>query len=173
MSASVAVADGNRPVTSTVMNTADAVYSTVLVATDGSVRAQIAVERAAALAANLHATLITVSVVQAPVVSVSIGALGVDALTALAHQRRQTADRAVRAAAATAGSYGVVTTPVVRSGDPAQQTIAVADEINAGVIVVGDCGLDPAGHYVLSSVPAALALHARHHDLLVVRTTPP
>ena len=51
-----------------------------------------------------------------------------------------------------------------------QQIIAVAEETHAATIVVGDRGLDPASHYVLSSVPAAVALHAKRHDILVVRT---
>jgi hypothetical protein len=54
----------------------------------------------------------------------------------------------------------VATTPLVRIGDPAQQIIAVTDEMNAASIVVGDRGLDPAGHYVLNSIPAAIALRA-------------
>lgn len=62
------------------------------------------------------------------------------------------------------------TTPLIRTGDPAQQIIAVADETQADTIVVGDRGLDPGGHYVLNSIPAAIVVHAKQHDVLVVRT---
>jgi nucleotide-binding universal stress UspA family protein len=40
----------------------------------------------------------------------------------------------------------------------AQQINAVSDEMHADTIVVGDRGLDSTGHYVLSSIPAAIAL---------------
>jgi hypothetical protein len=55
-------------------------------------------------------------------------------------------------------------------GTDGTQRAHIADEVHAATIVVGDRGLNPAGHYVLDSVPAAVALHAKHHDVLIVRT---
>src|SRR5262245_22622475 len=151
----------------------DTMDRTVLVGTDGSARAQVAVDRAAALAASVHAQLIVLSVVQPPVVTVPLGPLGVDAIVAVGHRRRDEAEQAVRAAALAAAACGVDTTSLVRIGDPARQIIAAADEAHAATIVVGDRGLDPAGYYVLDSVPAAIAMHAKHHDVLIVRTAAP
>jgi nucleotide-binding universal stress UspA family protein len=144
--------------------------TTVLVGTDGTPRAQIAVDRAAALAASTQASLIVLSVVQAPAITTPMGPRGIDAVTAVHRQCRHDAEQALHVRALAAEALGVHTTSLVRTGDPAQQIIAVADEMHAATIVVGDRGLDPAGHYVLDSIPAAIAMRAKQHDVLVVRT---
>jgi len=144
--------------------------ATVLVGTDGSPRAQIAVERATALAASVQARLIVLSVVQPPLITTRLGPLGSNAIVASLRRRREGAEAAARAGAHTAEACGVHATPLVRTGDPARQIIAVADEVHAATIVIGDRGLDPAGHYVLDSVPATVAMHAKQHDVLIVRT---
>jgi nucleotide-binding universal stress UspA family protein len=146
------------------------VQTTILVGTDGTARAEIAVDRAAALAASTKARLVVLSVVQPPAITSPLGPRGIDAVVALDRERRQAAELAVRTGYLTAKSHGVEATLIVRTGDPAQQIIAVADETDANTIVIGDRGLEPSGPYVLSSVPASVAIHARQHDVLVVRT---
>src|SRR4029453_6514956 len=101
----------------------DVMNTTVLVGTDGMPRAQIAVDRAAALAAGRGASLIVLPVVETPAITTPLGPRGIDAVTAVHRQRRHDADRAVLAGVLSGEALGVHTTPVIRTGDPAQQII--------------------------------------------------
>jgi hypothetical protein len=102
--------------------------ATVLVGTDGTPRAQIAVERATALAASVQASLIVLSVTQPPVITTRLGPLGINAIVASVRRRREDAEAAACAGAQTE-ACGVHATPLVCTGDPAREIIAVADEV--------------------------------------------
>ena len=71
-----------------------------------------------------------------------------------------------------AATLGLVVTEHLVEGEPAAQIAHVADTIGADLIVLGSRGLDPAGRYVLGSVPERLLFDPHGHDVVVVRTTP-
>lgn len=71
-----------------------------------------------------------------------------------------------------AAEFGIESTAHLVHGDPARAIIDTADEVGADLIVVGNRGVDAAGHYVLSNVPEAVLLGAGC-DVLVVHTTDP
>jgi nucleotide-binding universal stress UspA family protein len=68
-------------------------------------------------------------------------------------------------------SAGVEVHEHLAQGEPAAQIASVADEIGADLIVIGSRGLDPAGRYVLGSVPERVVFDPHGHDVCVVRTT--
>jgi hypothetical protein len=100
--------------------------TTALVGTNGTPRAQIAVDRAATLAARTGAKLIVVSVVEAPAITTPIGRRGIEIITAVHRQRHCDTERAVLAGVHSGDALGVHTTAVIRSGDPVPTTLARA-----------------------------------------------
>ncbi|HYY44312.1 MAG TPA: universal stress protein [Actinomycetota bacterium] len=68
-----------------------------------------------------------------------------------------------------AGEYGA--TPHVVSGNPADALIDVAEQIDAGLIVVGSVGMTGARRFLIGNVPNKVTHHATR-DVLVVKTDP-
>jgi nucleotide-binding universal stress UspA family protein len=63
----------------------------------------------------------------------------------------------------------VPTDVMLREGDPSTQILAAADEVNAGVIVVGNKGMTGAKGFLLGSVPQEVSERATR-DVLIART---
>ncbi len=68
------------------------------------------------------------------------------------------------AAAAQAGVRDV--TPIARAGEPAESLIAVAEEHDADLIVIGNRGMTGASRFLLGSVPNKISHHAPCHVLI-------
>ena len=66
-------------------------------------------------------------------------------------------------------AYEVPTDVVLREGDPSTQILAAADEVNAGVIVIGNKGMTGAKGFLLGSIPQEIAERATV-DVLIART---
>jgi nucleotide-binding universal stress UspA family protein len=147
-------------------------FGSILVATDGSPTAELALERAVALASRLGAALHAVSVVpDLDVAAASTGPGG--AALAQVHQRHEEGAAAALARAETmAGEQAVPCTAHLEQGNPAACIVAVADRLGVDLVVVGSKGLNPAGHYVIGSVAEQVLLTGRDHHVLVIRTTP-
>lgn len=122
-------------------------YERILVGTDGSSTAGVAVERAVKLAA----------------------ATGAD-LTILAVGSGEKAQKVVDAAAAAHAGSGVSILPRVRSGDAASVLVEAAENEGYDLLVVGNKGMTGAARFFLGSVPNKVSHHARC-SLLIVRTT--
>ena len=60
----------------------------------------------------------------------------------------------------------------IKVGHSSNTILEYADKIGADLIVLGSRGLDPAGRYVLGSVPEKVLFDSHGHDVLVVRTAP-
>lgn len=120
-------------------------YPRVLIATDGSSTADRAARKGFEMAETIGA-------------SVTIVFVG--------HPR--TGELVTRDTIATYGG-AVPTEVVLREGKPAAQILAVADEIDAGVVVVGNKGMVGAKGFLLGSVPQEVADGSRH-DVLIART---
>lgn len=145
-------------------------YARVLVGIDGTDTSARAAARAIELAAGCGAELHLVDVVPLPALNVPVGPAAAEAIT------RRVADDDRRASAALASTqqraqaHGVATVVHLEHGDPAQAIVAAADQMAADVIVVGNRGVDGAGHYVVGNVPEKVLLSAPC-DVLVVHTT--
>lgn len=81
------------------------------------------------------------------------------------------ADAVLRQAASVAAKEGVTIEGHARLGDPAKTLVAVAAEVDADVIVVGNKGMY-GPHRLLGSVPNTVS-HTAGRDVLIVNTTLP
>jgi nucleotide-binding universal stress UspA family protein len=140
-------------------------YDTIVVGTDGSPPALHAVSHAASLAAatgaHLHIAMATPSI---PIV------VAPDMLIASADWTDATNEatrRALESAAEAAAATGVETSTHQLAGDPADALLALCDEIDADLLVVGSRGMQGARRFLLGSVLSRCAHHA-HRSVLIV-----
>jgi nucleotide-binding universal stress UspA family protein len=141
-------------------------FSTIVVGTDGSDTAAVAVEMAAQIARQNNATLHLVSVPHAPA---GVGGGGVasgdpiggDALLKAA------AERMLQRLATEIEGLDVVTHS--ESGAPATVIVRYADEVGADLIVVGSKGMQ-GKRRIIGSVPNSVAHNAGCH-VLIAKTT--
>jgi nucleotide-binding universal stress UspA family protein len=123
------------------------VYKRILVGTDGSPTAQLAVDRAAEVARQLQAEL-----------------------TVLTAMRKTTGDQLLAKERERLEPTGVAVTTKVVEKDPAT---ALIDEVEQGgydLLVVGNKGMTGVGRFFLGSVPNKVSHHVPC-SLLIVRTT--
>lgn len=127
-------------------------YSTIVVGTDGSARAALAVEKAATLADAYGSTLHVVHAYQ--------GTQG-----PIVRRAKQVADRVQGELA----DRGVDVQTHAMLGHPADAVLDLAFSCNADLIVVGNRGMSGRGR-ILGSVPNAIA-HSAHCAVLIVPTS--
>ena len=129
-------------------------YSSIVVGTDGSQTAGIAVAQAAELAAAIGAKLDIVGAYH-PVSKARVQAEAAEAPEDLqwAIGPREDVDAKLEAAAAIAREAGVSVELCPRQGDPADAILDVAEERDADLIVVGNKGMTGAKRFLLGSVP--------------------
>jgi nucleotide-binding universal stress UspA family protein len=144
-------------------------YARILVGIDGSGSASRAASQAIELAACCGAELHLVCVVPVPAVNVAVGAAGANAIAERVADDDGRAAEALRAVQQRAGEHEVATVTHLVHGEPATAIVATASEVGAGAIVVGNRGVDAAGHYLLGNVPEKVLLSAPC-DVLIVRT---
>ena len=127
-------------------------YSRIVVGTDGTDRSLIAVDHAARLAAAFTAELHVVA-----------------AASPIAKLSDASANTAAKLGHDASKRYGVRVVEHPAVGEPASVLIAVADAVDADLIVVGNTSA--AGHIrkFTGSVPSRLAHHTRR-PLLIVHT---
>jgi nucleotide-binding universal stress UspA family protein len=143
------------------------VFSKIVVGTDGSPTADIAVDRAVALARLSGATLHIVHAYRTVSGALSVPAAGAAVAADVgmsAALLRQSGEEAVEAAQARA--EGVETQTHVQGGTPTDVMIAVAEEVGADLIVVGSKGMH---RRILGSVPNSIA-HNAPCDVLIAKT---
>ena len=145
-------------------------YRTIVVGTDCSATADIAVDRAADMARAMGARLHLVSAFSEPVgvvlaASAAAGTVAPDWSEAAIAER----DARIEALGARLRLDGLEVTTAVDNGDAAATLIAEAARVDADVIVVGDKGLKGI-RGLLGSVPNRLT-HKAPVDVLVVHTT--
>jgi nucleotide-binding universal stress UspA family protein len=143
----------------------------IVVGTDGSVSAQLAVDRAGELGQALGATVHVVSS-YAPTAARTwmAAAAGVAAaeLAMEAEQAEAGAEEIVARARDGLEERGISVRTHVCSSDAAEALITIADDEHAQMIVVGNRGMTGARR-VLGSVPNRVSHHARC-DVLIVPT---
>ena len=148
-------------------------YKRILVGTDGSETATLAVRHAAQLAAAHDAELVIVTAfIENPHVERELeyerSQAPADiqwAITSSGEAEDKLA--AARHDATEAGATKLRTR--VEKGDPASMLIETAEELLCDVIVVGNKGMSGASRFLLGSVPNRVSHHAPC-DVLIVRT---
>ncbi|MDQ1694765.1 MAG: hypothetical protein QOJ03_118 [Frankiaceae bacterium] len=139
-------------------------FRTIVVGTDGSSTAESAVDIAGDLGRLCGATVHVVTAYR-PVrsaVLAGVGAMG-GAITApawLGDDERVAAEGVVRRAGERLAQAGVSATPVARLGEPADALLAIAEELGADLLVVGNRGMTGVRRYLLGSVADRVAHHA-------------
>jgi nucleotide-binding universal stress UspA family protein len=139
-------------------------YSVIVVGTDGSATADVALRHAVDLAVASDGSLHIVSSYQPAPGHAGTAAeqwtilpdAGVDAVLA--------------EAVATARGRGVKTEIHATREDPADAILKVAEEVNADAVVVGNKGMKGARRFLLGSVPNKVA-HNAPCTVVIVKTT--
>ena len=150
-------------------------FDVIVVGTDGSDSASIAVQRAATLATLTGATLHVVSAYR----HVSLGSVAMAASAGATTVDLEQVNRGVTAqgeevcehAATNARRAGVKVELHALPGDAADVLVDVAMQVGADLVVVGNRGMSGARRFVLGSVPNKVSHHCPC-SLLVVDTTP-
>jgi nucleotide-binding universal stress UspA family protein len=150
-------------------------YENIVVGTDGSERAGVAVSHAAMLASLSGATLHivhayrTVMLSEAAVSATSGGGRTVDVQSANASVAAE-AQAVCRQAAAHAQSNGVIVETHAVRGDPSDALTDVAQSVGADVVVVGNRGMTGMKRFVLGNVPNKIS-HRAPCSILIVDTS--
>jgi nucleotide-binding universal stress UspA family protein len=149
-----------------------AAYQTIVVGTDGSDSSYRAVDRAAAVAADSGATLVIACAYQPASqreVNHAQDELGSDvAYQVVGSAPAEDTVRTASERAARAGATKVDT--VIVDGEPVPTLTALVKERSAGLLVVGNRGLNTLAGRLLGSVPAEVARKSGV-DVLIVHTT--
>ena len=144
-------------------------YKVIVVGTDGSGRASVAVNHALELAkmsgAKLHAVQVVHPAINTGFADSSGGQLEIDKL-------REQAERSAAKLVAEGESQGVNVEVHSRGGeDVADTLIKTAEEVGADLVVVGNRGMNGMSRFVLGSVPNKVSHHCPC-SLLIVDTEP-
>jgi nucleotide-binding universal stress UspA family protein len=139
----------------------------VLIATDGSSSAREAIEHGLELAVEQKAEVTLLHVIP-PLVSPG---LELAAVTAIEQEVPEPSEDPVLVeAAAQAKERGVSADLRVSLGSPAAEIVAIADEIDADIVVVGSRGLGAVSGALLGSVSHGVLKHSKR-PVLVIRAT--
>lgn len=138
----------------------------VLVGTDGSPTAGVAVDEAIRLALALGFDLHIVSAYK----PVAVSATGLPAEFQGTVSSTSKVDAILDDAASRGRRAGVQVRCHLEKGDPAEVILDVAESIGAGVIVVGNKGIGSAKRFILGNVPSKVVHHAPC-STFVVHTT--
>lgn len=145
-------------------------YRTIVVGTDGSESSFKAVEKAASLAGDENAKLV-IACAYYPTDDRDVAAAA-DVLKDDAYQVRGSAPtneilRTAKEKATAAGAHTIVERPIV--GSPVESLLALVEEVDADLLVIGNRGLNTLTGRLLGSVPSDAARKSRS-DVLIVHT---
>lgn len=143
-------------------------YNVIVVGTDGSERAGIAVRHALSLAKLTGARVHAVHVLR-PMLGASGAQLDAGAVAITNEDRKQEADRIRAEFLATAADQGVPAVMETFDGEPADALIQTAEAVQADLLVVGNRGMSGVRRFVLGSVPNRVSHRSPCH-LLIVET---
>lgn len=149
-------------------------YQNIVVGTDGSETAGVAVQHALMLAKAGGGTLHVVNAYQNVSLSMAAMASGsggpaVD-LDRLNGGMEEYGQKVVADVAALAEAEGVTVVPHVVCSDPADALCDVAGQVGADLLVVGNRGMSGIKRFMLGGVPNRISHHAPC-SLLIVHTT--
>ena len=146
-------------------------FKRIVVGTDGSETAAVAVQHAAELARTTGAALDLVSAYE-PVPQDRLRNESQQVPGDIAHGvgPREDVNALLETAAGSAREAGIEASSHAREGDPADAILDVAEEVGADLIVVGNKGMTGARRFLLGSVPNKISHHAPC-GVYIVRTT--
>ena len=146
-------------------------FGSIVVGTDGSDTAKEAVRQATELAKSTGSNIDLVSAYE-PVSSARLReeAQQVPKDLEWMVNPREDVDATLERAAEQIKEAGVDVQTFAREGDPADAILDVAEERNAGLIVVGNKGMTGAKRFLLGSVPNKVSHHAPC-SVMIIRTT--
>ncbi len=146
-------------------------FGSIVVGTDGSDTAKEAVRQATDLAKSTGSSIDLVSAYE-PVSSARLReeAQQVPKDLEWMVNPREDVEATLDTAAEQIKEAGVDVQKFAREGDPADAILDVAEERNAGLIVVGNKGMTGAKRFLLGSVPNKVSHHAPC-SVLIIRTT--
>ena len=138
--------------------TVTGVNGPIVVGTDGSDTAAVAVRTATALAKTFGQPLHVVCAYHVPVAADGLAlSAGVSATAGL---DGGWVEEVLVGASAEAKESGVEVRTHSRAGNPAEAILDVADEVNADLIVVGNRGIGSKSRFILGNVPSRVVHHA-------------
>lgn len=141
-------------------------YKVIVVGTDGSDRAGVAVREAMTMAKASGAEVHAVNVVHP---SVSAGFSDSRAQQDQVNSLREDAEKIRAQLLADAKAEGVSLKVHNPGGDPAKALLAMAEHVSADLVVVGNRGMSGVKRFVQGSLPNTVA-HNCHCDVLIVDT---
>ncbi len=146
-------------------------FRQIVVGTDGSETAKVAVQQATDLAKSVGATIDVVSAYE-PVGSARLREEARDVPPDMEWMvnPREDVEGTLRDNAESLTSDGVEVETLAREGDPADAILDVAEEKDADLIVVGNKGMTGAKRFLLGSVPNKVSHHAPC-SVMIIRTT--
>ena len=146
-------------------------FKRIVVGTDGSDTAAMAVDQAIGLAQITGASVDVVSAYEpVPQERIRSEAQEVPGDVAYGVGPREDVHALLDGAVARAAEQGVEAKTHAREGDPADAILDVAEETKADLIVVGNKGMTGARRFLLGSVPNKISHHAPC-GVYIVRTT--
>jgi nucleotide-binding universal stress UspA family protein len=145
-------------------------YQQVIVGSDGSETAVVAVRQAAALAAGLGVELLVITAFY-PVAGRDQAIVP----TRLAEAKGRvtgtsTAQEALKASLEVASATGASARGEMREGDAREVLLAAARDVESPLLVVGNRGMNRLSGRLLGAVPSDLS-HRAECDVLIVRTS--
>jgi nucleotide-binding universal stress UspA family protein len=144
-------------------------YKVIVAGTDGSPTATVAFRKAIELAKLTGATLHVVHAHQLAAAHQAAAGIGSVDVGSVNQTIKGDSARVCSDAIAMAARDDVEVVPHSTSGDPADALVAVAEDVDADLIVVGNRGMQGARRFVLGSVPNKVSHHSPC-SLLIVDT---
>ena len=146
-------------------------YKIIIVGTDGSDTAKVAVDRAAGLAKNAGAELHILSAYDpVPKAKLKSEAKDVPDEYKWMINPREEVDATLKEAAEGLSDFDIKIQTIEREGSPADVLLQYAEDVKADLIVMGNKGMTGTRRYFLGSVPNNVS-HNAPCDLLIVNTT--
>jgi nucleotide-binding universal stress UspA family protein len=140
-------------------------FENIVVGTDGSATAEVALRQAAELAKTNGAVLHVVSAYR-PRAPQTVGSPGEQWLVV----PEDRLEAVLEEAASLGRIYGVKVEVHGSKGDPASAIVRVAKDVGADVVVIGNKGMQGAKRFILGSVPNKVA-HSAPCAVLIIKTT--
>lgn len=137
----------------------------ILVAHDGSEKADKALDVAAGIAGKSGGTVVIVNVV--PDLCLSSEEIGVEGCALVSRSLSDEAGGAMRKVTARLADQGIAAELVIKDGRPADAILDAADEVDADLIVVGSTGKHGALRMLMGSVSSRVAEYSRRSVLIV------
>jgi nucleotide-binding universal stress UspA family protein len=143
--------------------------ASIVVGTDGSDTARLALDEAARLAGALGADLHVVSAYE-PLRGARVAGAPEGAAKVWAPRPDEGVEKVLGEAAAAVSAQGVKVSTHALQEDPADALLGVAEEVGAHMIVVGSKGMHGASRLALGNVPNKVSHRARCNVLIVCTT---